>query len=216
MDRPPCDSEKAAISRDNNWVLSALPSVPVRLMMYPTGAGTPRRLDNGEFTALRGGEFLGDGSRVLVCGNEPKKAARCYVRPVAAGKFRPITSEGVNDAVASPDGEFIVALTGDGYRQFSVRDGASQRVPGITADDQVIRYSPDGRFVWTRRPKVQPVHVEQIDIKTGARSALLPDFSPRRAGVLGADYVTLADDPHTYAWVERENASYLFELKGMK
>ena len=205
-----------AMSRDKQWVLSSLPSVPVKLMMYPTGAGTARQVDNGEFAGLTGAAFLGDGNRIVVCGNEPKHAVRCYVRPVASGTFRPITPGGVSGMIASPDGEFIVAMTGEGYRQFAVRDGASQKVPGLAANDQVIRYSPDGRFLWTMRTKVQPVHVEQIDIKTGARSTLLPDFGPSRAGVLGVSSVALADDPHTYAYIEREGASYLFELKGMK
>jgi hypothetical protein len=151
-----------------------------------------------------------------VCANEPKHAVRCYVRPLSNGTFRPFTSEGVSSAVASPDGESIVAMTNDGYQQFLIRDGASQRVAGVTLNDQIIRYSPDGRFLWTRRLKSQPVHIEQIDIKTGARTALLPDFSQPRAGVLGAAFVTLADDPHTYAYIEREAASYLFELKGAK
>lgn len=204
------------MSRDKNWVLSSLPSVPVKLMMYPTGAGTARRVDNGEFAGLIGAAFLGDGSRIVVCGNEPKHAVRCYVRSLANGTFRPITTEGVSAMVASPDGESIIAMTGDGYRQFSIRGGPSRRVAGINADDQIIRYSPDGRFLWTRRPKSQPVHVEQIDIETGARSALLPDFSPPRAGVSSVGYVALADDPHSYAYIEREGASYLFELRGMK
>ena len=205
-----------ALSRDNKWVLSALPSVPVKLMMYPTGAGTARRVDNGEFVGLAAASFLGDGSRVVVCGNEPKHAVRCYVRSISGGTFKPITPEGVSGAVASPDGESIVAATSNGYRQFSISTGASQEVPGIAADDQVLRYSPDGRFLWTRKPKVQPVHVEQIDIKTGSRSALLPDFSPPRAGVFIVPSLALADDPHSYAYIEREGASYLFVLKGMK
>ena len=205
-----------SLSRDKQWVLSALPSVPVKLMMYPTGAGTARRLDTGEFAGVVGGSFLGDGSRILVCANEPKHAVRCYVRPMSNGTFRPFTPEGVSAPVASPDGESIVAVTSDGYRQFATSNGASRQVPGIAADDQVIRFSPDGRFLWTRRPKFQPVHIEQIDIKTGARTALLPDFSPPRAGVLGVGYVALADDPHTYAYIEREASSYLFELKGAK
>lgn len=205
-----------AMSRDKQWVLSALPSVPVKLMMYPTGAGTARRLDNGEFAGVVGGSFLGDGSRILVCANEPKHAVRCYVRPLSNGTFKPFTSEGVSSAVASPDGESIVAMTNDGYQQFSIRDGSSQRVPGVTPNDEVVRYSPDGRFLWTRQPKSQPVRIEQIDIKTGARRPLLPDFGPPRAGVTGVGYVALADDPHTYAYIEREAASYLFELKGSK
>ena len=205
-----------ALSRDNQWVLSSLPSVPVKLMMYPTGAGTARRVDNGEFVGLVAASFLGDGSRIVVCGNEPKHAVRCYVRPTEGGKFKPITPEGVSGAVPSPDGESIVAVTSAGYRQFSTRDGASMEVPGIAPDDQVLRYSPDGRFLWTRKPKLQPVRVEQIDLRTGVRSSLLPDFGLPRAGVFSVGYVALADDPHNYAYLEREGDSYLFVLKGMK
>ena len=70
-----------AMSRDKQWVLSALPSVPVKLMLYPTGAGVARRLDHGEFVAITKGAFVGDGSEILICGNEPKRAVRCHVKP---------------------------------------------------------------------------------------------------------------------------------------
>jgi serine/threonine protein kinase len=205
-----------SVSRDKQWVLSAVPSTPTKLMMYPIGAGTARQVDNGEFIGLVAASFLGDGSRVVVCGNEPKHAVRCYVKALANGSFRPITPEGVSNEVPSPDGNFIVSMTSDGCREFSTNDGTSRKVPGIAPDDEVLRYSPDGRFLWTRRPGFQPVHIEQVDIRTGARSALLPDFSQPRAGVLGVGYVALADDPHSYAYTEREAASYLFELKGAK
>jgi hypothetical protein len=205
-----------ALSRDKQWVLSSIPSVPVKLMMLPTGAGTARRIDNGEFLGVVSASFLGDGSRIVVCGNEPKHAVRCYVRALEGGKFRPVTSEGVSGAVMAPDGENLVVRIADGYRQFSIRDGTSHQVPGVTSTDQVLRYSPDGNFLWTRNPRVQPVHVEQIDTRTGARSPLIPDFARNRSGVISIGYVALADDPHTYAFIEREAASYLFELRGMK
>jgi hypothetical protein len=205
-----------SMSRDKQWVISGLPSVPPKLMMNPTGAGTPRRLDNGEFSGIIGATFLGDGSRIVACGSEPKHAVRCYVKRVAGGPFKPITPEGVGNAVASPDGEHFVAATGEGYRQFAVADGTSQPVPGIKRADEVLRYSPDGKFLWTWHPKVQPVRVEQIDLATGSRSLLLPPFAPRRAGVTGVGYVALADDPHTYAYIEREAAGYLFQLKRIK
>jgi hypothetical protein len=202
------------MSRDKQWVLSALPSVPVKLMMYPTGAGTARRIDNGEFTGVVGASFLGDGNRVFACGNEPNHAVRRYVRGLAGGTFKPITPEGVSLAIAAPDGESIVAMTSDGYRRFSTENGASQSLPGLTPNDQILRYSPDGRFLWTTgRQKTQPVHVDQVDVKTGVRSTLIPDFSPPRPGVLMVSGMTLADDPHTYAYIEQEAASYLFELK---
>ncbi len=204
------------MSRDKQWVLNSVPSVPVKLMLYPTGAGTARRVDRGEFAGITAAAFLGDGKEILVCGNEPGHAVRCYERPLANGTFRPLTPEGVRGALASPDGQFIVARSGDGYRQFSVHDGTSQGVPGLALNDVVIRYSPDGKSLWTRQVGAIPVRVEQIDLKTGARSRLLPDFGTRRAGVTGIVEVTLADDPRTFAYMERESASYLFELKKMQ
>ena len=202
------------ISRDNQWVVSDVPSTPVKLMIYPTGAGTARRLDHGEFAGITAASFLGDGSRLLVCGNEPKHAARCYVRPIADGAMRAFTPEGVRAAIASPDGQSIVALFGDnGYRQFSIRDGSSQSVPGLTPRDHVLRYSPDGKFIWTKQTNTEPVHIEQVDLKTGVRSQLLPDFGTRRPGVLRSSEVALADDPRNYTYTESESVSYLFELK---
>ena len=89
-------------------------------------------------------------------------------------------------------------------------------MPGLTPNDRVLRYSPDGRSVWTMRKNSQPVRVEQVDLITGARRALLPDFGARRAGVLSIAEVALADDPRNYVYMERESASFLFELKGMR
>jgi len=203
------------MSRDNQWVMSALPTAPVQLMLYPTGAGSPRRLDKGEFVAISTAAFAGSND-ILVCGNEPGHNSRCYTRPLANGKFKPFTPEDVRGVVASADGQFVVGTTADGYRQFAVRDGASQTVPGITLDDQVIRYSPDGKSLWIMRKNSQPVRVQQLDIKTGARRALLPDFSFPRAGLLSVSEVSLADDPRNYAYMERESTSYLFEMKGMR
>jgi serine/threonine protein kinase len=202
------------ISRDNKWVVSDVPSVPVKLMIYPTGAGTARRLDHGEFAGIVAASFLGDGSRLLVCGNEPGHAVRCYVRPIGDGAMRAVTPEGVRVAFASPNGESIVAAFGDnGYRQFSIRDGSSQSVPGLTPGDHVLRYSPDGKFLWIKGTNKEPVHIEQLDLKTGARSQLIPDFGTRRAGVFNSPEVALADDPRNYAYMERESVSYLFELR---
>jgi Tol biopolymer transport system component len=205
------------ISRDSRWVLSAVPSVPVKLMLYPTGAGTARRLDHGEFAGIVAASLLGDGSELMVCGNEPKLAVRCYVRPLESGRFRPFTPEGVRNAIASPDGQSIVAIQGDsGYRQFSIHDGTSRPLAGLKAGDVVLRFSPDGKSLWTRQPNAIPVRIDQVDVKTGARRQLLSEFGVRRAGVLGIQEVALADDPRTYAFSESEAMAYLFELKKVR
>jgi hypothetical protein len=209
------DGAVLAMSRDRQSVITVLPTSPMQLMLYPTGAGSPQRLDHGEFAVMSSAAFLGTKGEIAVCGNEPGRATRCYVRS-SSGSFRPFTPEGVRGAIASPDGESVVALSDDGYRRFSVRDGRSELIKGLAPDDRVLRFSPDARFLWVRRGVAQPVHVERVDLTTGARDALLPDFSPSRPGVLSVNEVSLADDPNTYAYMERESTSYLFELKRME
>ncbi|MEP6508267.1 MAG: hypothetical protein ABJC63_08570, partial [Gemmatimonadales bacterium] len=211
-----------SLSRDNQWVLSSVPSVPVKLMMFPTGAGTARRLDNGEFASIIAGSFLGDGSQIVVCGNEPKHAVRCYVKSLSGGTFKPITPEGVitiggvRGAVTSPDGGSLAALTETGFRVFSTRDGTSQSVPGLSPSDRLLRYSPDGRFLWARQMSAEQVRIDQVDLKTGARSLLMTGFGAQRPGVMEVREVALADNPRTYAFMEKEVVSYLFELKRMQ
>jgi hypothetical protein len=89
-------------------------------------------------------------------------------------------------------------------------------VAGLTPNDIVLRFSPDGKSLWTRQVNSTPVRVEQVDLNSGARRQLLPEFAARRAGVLSVSEVSLADDPRTYAYNEREAAGYLFELKKIR
>ena len=207
------DGGVLSMSRDKQWVISDLPTLPVQLMMYPTGAGTARRLDHGEFAGIVAASAINDGKDLLVCGNLPGHAMRCYVRPFENGTFRPFTPEGVRAAVASPDGRSVMALMPDGYREYSISDGSSRVVPGIAANELVLRYSPDGQSLWTRLANTQPTTVEQVDLKTGSHRVLVPAFSSRRAGVQTVAEIAVADDPRNYVYMERESRGYLFELK---
>jgi hypothetical protein len=210
------DGAIMALSSDNKSVLTALPTSPMQLMIYPTGPGSPRRIDTGSIAVISSATFLGSGGDVLVCGNELKRSARCYVRSSKGGPLRAVTPEGTGKGISSPDGKSIIASGADGYRMFAVADGTLQTIRGLVADDRILRFSPDSKALWVRRGVSQPVHIDRIDLASGARTPLIPDFSPRRPGVLNTLEVSLADDPRTYAYMEREVSSFLFELKGIK
>ena len=205
------------LSRDKQWVLSAVPTSPPQLMLYPTGAGSSRRLDHGEFESITKAAFVGDGTQIVICGNEPKRASRCYVRPTTDGPMRAVTPEGVAGLVVSTDGAYLVTATADsGYRRYAIRDGSAFTVPGVSAAETVLRFSPDGTALWTRVRSAVPVRIDRVDLTTGARSPLLPPFAARRPGMLSLRDVTLGDNPRNYAYTEADYVSYVFEVKGLR
>ncbi len=100
------------ISRDGRFVLSNLPADPAQLVLYPTGAGQPRKLDRGGLVAFETAVLFDDGRRVLACGHEPGRAVRCYVQEIETGKSRPVTPEGTNEGLPSPDGTQVLVRNG--------------------------------------------------------------------------------------------------------
>ncbi len=205
------------LSTDKKSVLSLMPTNPVQLMLHPTGAGESRRLDHGELESITRAAFVGDGTQIVICGNEPKHAIRCYLRSLADGALRAVTPEGVGSMIISPDGAFIVVATADsGYRRYNLSDGASFAVPGVAASEEVLRFSSDGKALWTRRANAIPVRVDRVDLSTGTRVALISPFAARLPGLLMVGSVALADDPRNYAYIETEFMSYVFEIKGLR
>ncbi|HEX9687625.1 MAG TPA: protein kinase, partial [Thermoanaerobaculia bacterium] len=95
------------LSKDARWALAAIPTAPQQLLVYPTGAGEPRRLERGGLVSYETARFFPNHERVLACGTEAGKAVRCYVQDVAGGKPRPVTPPGTTDGFPSPDGRTL-------------------------------------------------------------------------------------------------------------
>ena len=70
------------LSPDGKWA-AAIIAAPPRLVLYPTGAGEPIRLNAGPIERLISVEWFPDGRRLLVCGSEPARAPRCYAQDLA-------------------------------------------------------------------------------------------------------------------------------------
>jgi len=206
----------ADVSPDGRWALALIYSPP-QLMLYPTGPGQARRLDHGEFQVFSAARFFPDGERLLVCGNEPGKAARCYVRPLGDGPQRPLTLEGTDNGFVSPDGQQVVAhLTSGSYQVYPVQGGAPRSIPSLGAGDEVLGWSPDSRALRIRQVGEIPVRVEQLDLVTGRRSLLVEIAPPDRAGVLSISRFSLGGDPGVYAYQTRIYVSQLFVVDGMR
>ena len=189
------------LSPDGKWALSAVPSTPMRLVLYPTGAGEPKTLENGNIQSYQTAAFFPDGKRVLACGSEAGQATRCYEQNVAGGAPRAVTPPGTTFGRISPDGNSILARDADGkYASYLVDGGAARPVPGTFPADEIIRWSKDGRSLLIYRHGEVPARVERLDLATGKRVPVRQLAPPSRAGVLDIRYVTFADDEQSYAY----------------
>jgi len=190
-----------------------VPTKPARLMVYPTGPGEPRRIDNGALEAYSEGRFLDDGKSVFVCGNVVGKAPRCYVHGLDAPELHPVGPEGADRGAVSPDGKLALVrrVTGESLL-CPVNGGAPQPVPFLAADDRVIRFSPDGTKAWVRRGH----RAESVELQSGRRETILELDVSQGEGMNNVTDIALADDPRVYAYTAAGYSSRLFQIGGVR
>jgi Tol biopolymer transport system component len=204
------------LSPDGKWAL-AIVYTPPQLVIYPTGAGEPQRLPRGALEAYQSASWFPDGRSVLVVGNELGKASRCYAQGVSGGPPRPVTPAGTTSGHVSPDGQQILySIPGGAY--FIQLDGEekARSVPGLTADDEVIRWSADGRALDVFRAASMPFRIERLDIVSGRRTLVREVAPVDRTGVLRAMGATVSDDGRAYAYRFVRVVSQLFAVEGAR
>lgn len=195
------DGNAQALSPDGKWALSIVPTSPMRLTLYPTGAGEPRVLDNGGIQAYDSAVFSPEGKRVLACGSESGQPARCYMQDLDGGPPHAVTPPGTSYALMSPDGSSILVREMD--EQFSIypaNGGSPKLVPGAFADDEVVRWSRDGRSLLVNQKGKVPARLERLDLTTGKRTFVKELAPPSRAGVVNIRQIAFAADEHSYAY----------------
>jgi len=210
------DGTPYGFSPDGKWALAVI-DTPPQLVIYPTGPGETRRLPRGDLETYQSAGWFPDGKSVLVCGNEAGKASRCYVQDVSGGLPRPITPEATMNGTVSPDGlQILYSKPGGTYFIQRAGDGSAQAVPGLTPDDQVLRWSADGRSLYAYRSANVPFRLERLDLASGRR-VLVREVAPSdRAGVIGSSGASLADDTRSYAYSYDRMTSQLFVVEGAR
>jgi Tol biopolymer transport system component len=176
-----------------------------------------RRLPRGDLETYQSAGWFPDGKSVLVVGNETVKASRCYVQDVSGGLPRPVTPEGTTGGTVSPDGLQILYSKPNGT-WFIQRagGGTAEAVPGLTADDQVIRWSADGRSLYVYHAATVPFRLERLDLASGRRE-LVREVSPAdRTGVLDGSGAALTEDARSYAYGYQRMTSQLFVVEGAR
>jgi eukaryotic-like serine/threonine-protein kinase len=204
------------LSPDGKWAL-AITYTPPQLVIYPTGAGETRRLPRGSLETYHSASWFPDGKSVLVCGNEAGRASRCYAQDISGSLPHPATPEATGDAAVSPDGlQILYSTTGGTHFIQRAGGGAAQAVPGLTAEDKVIRWSEDGRSLYIYRATALPFRFERLDLSAGRR-VLLREVAPAdRAGVLDSNGAALTEEAKSYAYDYERMTSQLFVVEGAR
>ena len=212
------DGAAADITRDGRFVLSVIPTDPAQLVIYPTGAGPPRKLEQGGLVSYESAVFFPDGKRILACGHETGHAIRCYLQDVDGGKPRPVTPEGTTDGFVSPDGlQVLVRESSGGLKLYPVAGGAPRPVPGATPDDAVVRWTRDGKsLLVSSLYEDVPLRVEKLDIATGRREPYKTFGPADPIGAIQIYPIALNDDGKSYAYTVRRQASHLFMVSGAR
>jgi hypothetical protein len=204
------------VSHDKRWVIGVLPTAPRQYVLYPAGAGEPRRLNWAKLETVNSVDFFPDSRSLFVCGNERGKASRCYRSPLDASSLEPVTPDSIRAGLLRPDGLAVVVRRQGGRWVYPLGAGSPRPVPGLGDTDAVLRWSPDGKALWVQTGAELSPRVERVDVETGRRSALVTIEPPAGVPLFQIFGLSLADDPRVYAYSAWSYSSELFTVEGVQ
>ena len=211
------EGRACGLSPDGKLALAFIPTSPGQLVLYSTGPGETRRLERGPIEDYTEARWFADGKRILISGSERGRAPRCYVQAIAGGVPRAVTPEGTTGGWISPDGQLAVVENGSGQKLIvPIADGEPRVLPFLTADQSVVRWTPDGRSLLVHNSVQVPDPLERVEISTGRRELLRMLAPPDPSCVLSIGPVVVADDLTTYAYTTNPQRSLLFLIEGAR
>src|SRR5262245_2852893 len=203
-----------ALSPDGKWALAFTPRGPrLELMLWPTRAGEPKHIAQGLPAEFHGAAWLPDSTSFVISGSAPGEGSRLFLQDVSAGTPRPFTDaeDDLRAPVISPDGRTVAAVDADGTIVLCLLDGRELHdLAGAEAGELPIRWSTDGRSLYTYRPDRVPIKVFAVDIANGQRRLAKEIALQDMTGVDGNLVVTLTPDARAYAYSFYRTISELF------
>jgi hypothetical protein len=210
------EGHATALSPDGRFVLYHVHTgTATELRLLPTGAGDTRVLDSAPVVLDHQATFSADGREVLAQGHEKDKprerARRLYLLPLDGGSPRAVTPEGTLwPAALSADKRLVAACDDERHCSVYPADGRSPALRELPAGHRPIRFSGDGRSLFTFHPGEGIARVYRVDLATGAASPFKELALPDRAGVAGIGSIVLTPDGDTCAFSYMRSLSELY------
>ncbi len=201
------------LSPDKAWVLTLVLNDPREIWLYPTGPGEARRVESAAISNPQRALFFENGSSILVCGHPKVGAPRCFEVELDSSQASARTPENTFWGAPSPDGKEVAARTDEGWRVFVAAEGEGRLVPGVPPRDYLVRWAPEGRRLWFARASDEArTEIYEVDLETGEIADLIMISPSDRRGIISLDWISLADNPTSYAYTARRRQSALFEI----
>ena len=201
-------------SADGKWVAAHNAERSPHVTLLPTGPGQPRNVEISNLELVWGASFFPDGKRLLLNGTEAGHALRTYRVEVTGGKATPITPEGVDSLVLSPDGNELAAQDLSGNITVYPLQGEHLRTVPNTQGMIPLSWSSDGGYLLTTVSDELPARILRVEITSG-KQQLVRQFVPSDSGVYVIWSIRVTPDGTTYAYSYRQTLSTLYIAQGL-
>jgi hypothetical protein len=204
------------LSPDGKWVLIGRRGRTSQWTIMPTGAGSPISPAGGPFDWLGEANFLPDGHRFVFGGRERGKQFRVYVQDIQGQSAQPISPEHVfTNGLSTPDGRFVLGSIGGNHFLYPVTGGPPRPIPFLSAEDDPLQWSPDGRSLYVRNRDSWPPRIDRVDVVTGQRQTWKTIFPSDGAGIDSIFRILLTPDATSYCYDHLHFLSTLYVVEGL-
>jgi Tol biopolymer transport system component/tRNA A-37 threonylcarbamoyl transferase component Bud32 len=215
------DGFGCAFSPDAKTVLVQTVDDPPHLLLVPLGAGTTRDLTTPNMGQYLWPQWFPDGKRIVYSAVRPNGAPRLYVQNVDGGAPAPVSPDGVGGGLTpkpvSPDGSWIAATGGNGkLALWPVAGGAPHVIPNVMPNENALRFSADGKALFTYVAGERPAKLYRLDVTTGAHSVIKEIHPHDDAGVITVIPTVALPDGKTYGYTYLRMSGGLFVVDGLK
>ena len=218
------DGNSFSLSPDGRWALTVTnantPAASFRLILQPTGVGTPRTLPTvpGQFLHC---DWTPDGKNILLEAADGGRPPRLFLQDVVTGKVRAASDEGVDlllySHLISPDSRYVIGRGSDrALRLYPLAGGSPQPLPNVQPGEQPLRWSADGRSLYVYTPGPPPGRVDLVRLSDGHRDKWR-DLAPEdAAGVVFVRPPVITPDGKHYVYSYTRVLSELFLARGIR
>jgi eukaryotic-like serine/threonine-protein kinase len=194
------DGSGLALSPDGRHALATQHTDPMRLAIYPTGAGETRLLPTPGIQRIFGGAWTPNGAAVVFDAEEQGKEARLYKQRLTDSRPSPIGVSGLRlrfgTNPVSPDAAFVLATTPANELVLQPLDGGEARpAKGFRAGDFPLNWERDGRtLIVAESGPDWPVKLVRVNPISGARTAWRDDISFAGVPRAGTPLIVVSPD----------------------